>query len=149
MREFSKTFKDIYEQTIILEQYPKCDIELNVLILESDGCFKGAAINAATLAFISAGILLRDTVVGINVGLYQKIPFHDLLTQEEKNEIPLMNVAYMPHFKKFVFFELLNAKTPYENSDVMMAAAESACTKVFETIENFLKFDYIKEKNKF
>ena len=146
MREFSKTFKDIFEQTIILENYPKCDIELNVLILESDGCYKGAAINAATLAFISAGILIRDTVVGINVGLFQKISFMDLLTQEEKSEIPVMNVAYMPHFKKFVFFELLNSKTPYDKTDILMKTAEAACNKVFATIENFLKYEYIKAK---
>jgi ribonuclease PH len=146
MREFSKTFKDIFEQSIILENYQKCDIELNVLILESDGNYKGAAINAATLAFISAGILLRDTIVGINVGLFQKSTLTDLLSQEEKNDIPLMNVAYMPHFKKFVYFELLNAKTPYENSDTLMRAAETACNKVFSSVENYLKFEYIKSK---
>ena len=146
MREFSKTFKDIFEQTIILENYPKCDIELNVLILETDGNYKGAAINAASLAFISAGILLRDTVVGINVGLFQKLTLIDLLSQEEKNEIPMMNVAYMPHFKKFIYFELLNAKTPYESTDVLMRAAETSCNKVFNSLENYLKFEYIKGK---
>ena len=57
--------------------------------------------------------------------------------------IPLLNVAYMPHKRKFIFLELLNAKTPYDQTDVLMRDSEKACEKLFEAIEKYLKYEYI------
>jgi exosome complex component RRP41 len=151
MREFSKTIKDIFEQVILLELYKKSEIVINVLITQSDGSYKSAAINAVTLALINSGILMKDTVVGMSVGLFSdktltygniKTIF-DLQLQEEKENIPLLNVAYLPHKHKFIFLELLNAKTPYDQSDILMRDSEKACEKLFEIFEKYLKYEYI------
>jgi exosome complex component RRP41 len=151
MREFSKTLKDIFEQVILLELYKKSEIVINVLITQSDGSYKSAAINAATLALINSGILIKDTVLGMSIGLYTdkttsissiKTVF-DLQLQEEKENIPLLNVAYLPHKRKFIFLELLNAKTPYDQSEILMKDSERACEKLFDTIEKYLKYQYI------
>jgi exosome complex component RRP41 len=151
MREFSKTLKDIFEQVILLELYKKSEIVINVLITQSDGSYKSAAINAVTLALINSGILIKDTVIGMCVGLHTDKTtsignirtIYDLQLQEEKENIPLLNVAYMPHKNKFIFLELLNAKTPYDQSDILMKDSERACEKLFEIIEKYLKYDYI------
>jgi exosome complex component RRP41 len=149
MREFSKTLKDIFEQVILLENYQKSEIILNVLIIQSDGSYKSAAINAATLALINAGILIRDTVIGMSLGLFQDRDndfktLYDLQLQEEKENIPLLNLAYLPHSKKFVFLELLNAKTPYAQSEILISEGEKASNKLFDLIEKFLKYQYIR-----
>jgi exosome complex component RRP41 len=149
MREFSKTLKDIFEQVILLENYQKSEIILNVLIIQSDGSYKSAAINAATLALINAGILIRDTVIGMSLGLFQDRDndfktLYDLQLQEEKENIPLLNLAYLPHSKKFVFLELLNAKTPYAQSEILISEGEKASNKLFDIIEKFLKYQYIR-----
>jgi exosome complex component RRP41 len=140
MREFSKTLKDIFEQVIMLDSYMKSEIQINVLVLQSDGSYKSAAINAITLALINAGILIRDTVIGMTVGLFDGRPIYDLSLPEEKENIPLLNVAFLPHFKKFIFLELLNAKTPYEKTDIIMQEAEKASSLLFEQIEKLLKY---------
>jgi exosome complex component RRP41 len=140
MREFSKTLKDIFEQVILLESYQRSEIQINVLCLQSDGSYKSAAINAVTLALINSGILIRDTVVGMTVGLHMEKPIYDLSLPEEKENIPLLNVAYLPHFKKFIFLELLNAKTPYDQTDILMHEAETASLILFEQIEKYLKY---------
>lgn len=148
MREFSKTLKDIFEQIIMLELYPRSEVALNVLILQNDGSYKSAAVNALTAALINAGILIKDTAVAANVGLIgqaagENTPVYDLQLQEEKENIPLLNVAYLPHFKKFIFLELLNAKTPYEQTDLLLREGKKASIKVFEVLEKFLKYDYL------
>jgi exosome complex component RRP41 len=150
MREFSKTLKDIFEQVILLDFYQKSEIVINVLVIQSDGSFKSAAINAATLALINAGILIKDTVVGMSLGLYpDKIcgsnTLYDLQLQEEKENIPMLNVAYLPHTKKFIFLELLNAKTPYDKSEVLVQEAETASQQLFEVVEKYLKYEYIRK----
>jgi exosome complex component RRP41 len=150
MREFSKTLKDIFEQVVMLELYQKSEIVINCLILQHDGSYKSGAINAITLALIDSGILIRDTVVGMSVGLANTVGYnqfientniadnvlYDLQLSEEKEGIPLLNVAYLSHGKKFIFLELLNAKTPYDQNDILMKEAEKACIKVFEEVEN-------------
>jgi exosome complex component RRP41 len=149
MREFSKTLKDIFEQVILLENYQKSEIVLNVLITQSDGSYKSAAINAATLALINAGILIKDTVIGMSLGLFQDRDsefktLYDLQLQEEKENIPLLNLAYLPHSQKFIFLELLNAKTPYAQSEILIREGEKASNKLFDRIEKFLKYEYIR-----
>lgn len=144
MREFSKTLKDIFEQVIQLHLYTRSEITINVLILQNDGSYKSAAINAVTLALINAGILIKDSVIGMTIGLIDNNkPIYDLALNEEKEGIPFFNVAYLPHSKKFIFLELLNSKTPYSMADLLMASSEKACNMVFNIISNFLKFNYI------
>jgi exosome complex component RRP41 len=143
MRAFSKTLKDIYEQFILLDLYTRSEIELNVMILQDSGSYKGAAINAATLALINAGIMLKDTVVGVCLGLSDELTFVDLNRNEEKSDMVLLNCAYLPHFNKFVHMEILNSKTNMDQCNVLMKTSEKAANEVFKFIENYLKFKYI------
>ena len=143
MRAFSKTLKDIYEQFILLDLYARSEIELNVMILQDSGSFKGAAINAATLALINAGIMLKDTVVGVCMGLCDDLTFADLTRSEEKSNMVLLNCAYLPHFNKFAHMEILNSKTNMEQSNILIKTSEKAALEVFKIIENYLKFKYI------
>lgn len=72
MREFSSTLKEIFEQVIILKNYPRSEIEINVTVLQNDGSFKTLSITAITIALINAGIYVKDTAVGVSLGYYNK-----------------------------------------------------------------------------
>jgi ribonuclease PH len=50
------------EVSIMVEKFPKSVIEINMLILESDGGALSAAITAGSLALADAGILCYDLV---------------------------------------------------------------------------------------
>lgn len=145
MREFSKSIKDIFEQVIILENYQKSEIIINVLITQTDGSYKSAAINAVTLALINAGIQIKDTLVSVSLGLIENNNcIFDVNLQEEKEKIPIFNVAYLPAAKKFTYIELVNSNTPYESIENLMREAELGCSLVFNEIKSFLKNEYIK-----
>jgi exosome complex component RRP41 len=146
MRDFSKSIKDIFEQIIILENYQKSEILINVLVTQIDGSYKAAAINAVTLALINSGIQIKDTLVSATLGLYENdICLYDVNLQEEKEKIPIFNVAYLPISKKFTYIELVNANTPYENIENLMREAEKACGLVYNEIQIYLKEEYIKQ----
>lgn len=145
MREFSKILKEIFEQVISLELYVKSEIIINVLVIQNDGNYKSASINAICLALINAGIYIKDTVIGMSVGCDDnETMLYDLQLQEEKEYIPIMNVAFLPHFNKFIYVELVNAKTPYAKVEGLLKEAEKACLKLYEEEEKFLKFQYYK-----
>ena len=143
MREFSKILKDIFEQIIRLDLYAKSEIIINVLVLQNDGNYKSASINAITFALINAGIYIKDSVVGINVGCSEDDIFiYDLQLQEEKQYIPILNVAFLPHTKKLVYTELVNAKTPYNKLSLLMKEAEDASLLLYNEQKKILLQEY-------
>ena len=116
-----------------------------MLVLQNDGNYKSTSVNAITLALINAGIFIKDTVVGMNVGcLKENETLYDLQLQEEKENLPILNVAFLPHSKKFIYTELVNAKTPYSKIETLMKEAQNASMMLFNIEENFLKYKYIK-----
>jgi ribonuclease PH len=142
-REFGQTIKTIFNQVIKLEYYTKSEININVLVLQNDGNYKSASINAITFALINAGIYIKDSVVGINVGCTDDDRMiYDLQLQEEKQYIPILNVAFLPHTKKLVYTELVNAKTPYNKLSLLMKEAEEASLLLYSEQKKILLQQY-------
>lgn len=84
MKEFTRMIKSVFERVIMLELYPKSQIDLQVFVLESDGGYRSAAFNAVSLALMNAGIALKDFVVATTAGLLGSTAVMDLIYQEEK-----------------------------------------------------------------
>ena len=155
-REFGQTIKKIFNQIIKLDLYIKSEININVLVLQNDGNYKSAAINAVSLALINSGIFIKDSVVGINVGylddtvmenglLNDQALFneenkiiYDLQLNEEKNYIPTLNIAYLPHSKKFIHLELTNAKTPFNKLIPIIQESIKSADNLYKEIESIL-----------
>ncbi len=144
MREFSSTLKEIFEESIIMRNYIKSEIEINVVLLQNDGSYKSAAISSVTLALINAGILLKDTIVGTSVGIIKEDVFICDMTKEEENlKTPILNCAYMPFQKKFIFLEISNSTVDYKYSEDLMKFAEKSGELMFNYIKDFLKNNYL------
>ena len=155
-REFGKTIKTIFSQIVKLESYKKSEININVLVLQNDGNYKSASINAVSLALINSGICINDSVVGINVGYLDESVMengilndqnifdeenkviYDLQFNEEKNYIPALNIAYLPHSKKIIYLELTNAKTPYNKLIPIIKEAQSSANNLYNDIQSKL-----------
>ena len=155
-REFGKTIKTIFSQIVKLESYKKSEININVLVLQNDGNYKSASINAVSLALINSGIFINDSVVGINVGYLDESVLengilndqnifdeenkviYDLQFNEEKNYIPALNIAYLPHSKKIIYLELTNAKTPYNKLIPILKEAQKSANNLYSEIQSKL-----------
>jgi exosome complex component RRP41 len=66
--------QDTFEATILLRLFPRSQVDIFVQILQSDGGVLPAAINAATLACIDAGIPMVDFVCACSSGLVEGEP---------------------------------------------------------------------------
>lgn len=76
--------KSVFEQVLMLEQYPRSQIDLQVFVLQADGGYRSAAFNAVSLALMDAGIAMKDFLVATTAGLLQNVAVLDLIYQEEK-----------------------------------------------------------------
>ena len=63
----------------MLELYPKSQIDLQIMVLSSDGSYKSAAFNAVSLAIMNSGIAMRDFLVATTTGLLNQVAVVDLI----------------------------------------------------------------------
>ncbi len=66
--EISKVIKEVFENVVVLNEYPNSEIDIFMEVLQSDGSTRAACINAAAVALASAGIPMKDMVYGVSVG---------------------------------------------------------------------------------
>ncbi|GAA5885863.1 hypothetical protein JCM16303_000089 [Sporobolomyces ruberrimus] len=72
--ELASSIKNTFEPVLLLHLYPRSSIDIYLEILESDGSVLQAAINATTLALISAGLPLSDYICSISLASYPSLP---------------------------------------------------------------------------
>lgn len=72
--EAATALRQSLESAVLLRLYPNSEIEVHVQVLQSDGGALAAAVNAATLALIDAGVAMSDYVVGCGVAYIQRTP---------------------------------------------------------------------------
>ncbi|MGB9577255.1 MAG: exosome complex exonuclease Rrp41 [Candidatus Micrarchaeia archaeon] len=66
--EISKVAKHVFENNVLVERFPKTAIDIDMEVLQSDGGTRVAAITAASVALVDAGIPVKDLVQGVSVG---------------------------------------------------------------------------------
>jgi exosome complex component RRP41 len=106
MKEFQRTVKSVFESAIMLELYPKSQIDLQVMVLSSDGSYKSAAFNAISLAIMNSGIAMRDFLVATTTGLLNNVAVVDLIYQEEKKQNCEFVIVYYAKSKKIAYISL-------------------------------------------
>lgn len=142
MRDFSCVLKEIFEEIILLKHYPKSEIEINCVCLQNDGSFKSISITAITLALINAGIYLKDTSIGISIGLYRDTYLADLTKDEEKQKIPIINACYLPNLNKITHFEVTNNTLSFEDSTSLLKTVGKISLPIYQYIKEYLMINY-------
>ncbi|MEM0106789.1 MAG: hypothetical protein QXD11_00665 [Candidatus Micrarchaeaceae archaeon] len=66
--EISKVTKEVFENIIMLNDYPGGEIDIFIEILQSDGGTRAAGITAAAVAVANAGIHVKDMVYAVSAG---------------------------------------------------------------------------------
>ncbi|XP_047470815.1 exosome complex component MTR3-like [Penaeus chinensis] len=85
-KEMSRQLKEALETVIILDKFPKSQIDVYVTVIEDDGGLLAACITAAGLALCHASIDVYDMIVGSSVLWHSGILYVDPSRQEEEFE---------------------------------------------------------------
>ncbi|KAF8904997.1 exosome component 4 [Gymnopilus junonius] len=97
--EFAAAIKSTFEPVIQTSLYPRSQIDIFVQVIQQDGGFLQACINATTIALMSAGIPMIDFICAVSGGVHSTSPLLDLTLLEE-NDVPNLTVAVMPKTRK-------------------------------------------------
>ena len=56
------------EKIVIVRLFPKSQLDVHVFVMENDGSVKAAAVNAAVIALVDAGVALKDVILASSSG---------------------------------------------------------------------------------
>jgi exosome complex component RRP41 len=96
--EMETFIKQTFESTVLLNSYPRSEIDIYIQILQFDGGVLHTSINATTLALLEAGIQMFDFVCACSAAPEQneKNVLLDLNYTEESLDVPLLTLALLP-----------------------------------------------------
>jgi len=63
LSDFSENLRISFEKLLVDELYTNSEIEIKIVIMQSDGGFQACVFNAVNLALIDAGISMKDFIV--------------------------------------------------------------------------------------
>jgi exosome complex component RRP41 len=66
--EISKVIKEVFENVVVLTDFPGSEIDIFIEVLQGDGGTRAAGLTAASVALATAGIHMRDLVYSVSVG---------------------------------------------------------------------------------
>lgn len=66
--EISKVTKEVFENVVLVNQFPGNAIEIYIEVLQSDGGTRAAGITCAAVAMATSGIPMRDLPFAVSVG---------------------------------------------------------------------------------
>ncbi|KAL6073658.1 Exosome complex component RRP41 [Balamuthia mandrillaris] len=138
--EISLVMRQTLEAAIMTSLFPRSQIDIFVQILQADGGTRCAAINAATLALIDAGIPMRDFVVSAAAGYINGTPILDLNYVEDSAGGPDLPVAILPKSGKVTMLQM-DSKLPMDKFEEVLRLAVKGCHIIYQLLRENVK-DY-------
>jgi len=151
--ELSHMLKRAMEAAVLLHLFPKSRFEIVVCILADDGGRLCAAVNAATLALMDAGIPMKDFVCACSAGYHElgggsggndaSMALVDLNRREESSQggQPAVNLpcAMMPQRGTIVLAQCEARLPNFEAMERVLEAAMTGCQAIFEIMQAAVK----------
>ena len=103
--ELGRVITRALETCIMTELMPRSQIDINVVVLQSDGGVRAAAMNACVLALADAGVPLRDTMASCSAGYLDGTCILDINHLEESGGGPEIHVASLVNLDKIVLVQ--------------------------------------------
>lgn len=127
--ELSKVIREVFENVIVTEAFPRTQIDIFVDVLQSDGGTRTTCITAAAVALANAGIPMRDMVSAVALGKAEGVLVADLGKEEDNFGQCDMPVA-MSHRKKEILLLQMDGMLTREEIETLLNEAEKVNEKV-------------------
>jgi exosome complex component RRP41 len=141
--ESSNMIRQALEASALLHLYPRARIEINVMILADDGGRLCAAINAASLALVDAGIPMKDFVCACSAGYATALDMEktlvDLNYREESSmagqPAVQLTAAILPQRNTLVLSQCEARLPSFDAMERVLETAMDGCQAVFQTMQ--------------
>lgn len=137
-KELGLLITQTFESAILTHLYPRSQINIFLQVICDDGGALPCAINAASLALISAGIPMREFVCACSLGFVNSTPLLDLNFMERSSSGPLMYMATYPQSETVTLLQM-EGKLQLEHYEAVMELGKEGCKKIYEVLKEQVK----------
>lgn len=143
-REISKVIHDALAPAIMMEKYPQTSIHIFMEIINANAGTRTAAINAAAVALVDAGIEMRDFISSIAAGKIDNEIVIDLFQDEDNFGQADMPIAIMPRTGEITLLQM-DGKMSYDEVKKALDMCIKACKKISKAQRNAILQKYSQE----
>jgi exosome complex component RRP41 len=143
-KEISKVMRDALAPAILLEKYPQTAIHITVEITNANAGTRTAAINAASVALVDAGIEMRDIVTSVAAGKFENEVAIDLFQDEDNFGQADIPIAMMPRTNEITLVQMDGDMTADEVKK-SIEMCKKACKKIAKIQRDAIVTKYSRE----
>lgn len=137
-KDLSSTLHKALEGAIILKSFPKTNVDVFALVLESGGSDLPVVISCASLALADAGIMLYDMVTSVSVSLFGKDFLIDPISEEESYQDGNLMITFMPSRNEVTQMTVTGEWSTPKIHEAMQLCLD-ACSKLGKIMRSCLK----------
>jgi exosome complex component RRP41 len=126
--EISKVTKEVFENVIILDNFPGSEIDIFIEVLQSDGGTRAAGITAAAVAVASSGIPMRDIPYAVSAGRAGDELLLDLNKIEDNYSDADMPMAIAPRNNEILLLQMDGSLTKEQLEKAMQMVKKAGET---------------------
>ncbi|MCL4381468.1 exosome complex exonuclease Rrp41 [Candidatus Marsarchaeota archaeon] len=123
--EISKVAKEVFENVILLNEFPGGEIDIYMEILQSDGGTRAAGITAAAVALANAGIPMKDLIYAVSAGRIDEHIVVDVDMLEDNYSDADMPIAVSPRNNNILLLQMDGGFTRKQFDEAIEMALES------------------------
>ena len=104
--DISKVIKEVFENVVVLTEYPGSQIDIYIEVLQGDGGTRAAGLTAASVALAASGIPMRDMPYALSVGRigeHLAVDFNMIEDNHSDSDIP---IAISPRNNEIVLLQM-------------------------------------------
>ncbi|MFH0986722.1 MAG: exosome complex exonuclease Rrp41 [Candidatus Micrarchaeota archaeon] len=139
--EISKVSREALERVMMLEYFPKTEIDVFVEVLQAGAGTRCAALTAASVAVADAGIPMKDLVACCAAGKINDTIVLDLEKAEDNFGQADLPIGYVPSTKEVVLLQM-DGNLSKDEFDKAFEMAVGGCIEVYELQRKALKDRY-------
>ena len=120
----------------------RSQIDVYLQVIESDGADWSACINAAGLALVDAGIVLKDMIAACEVAVIEKSDEGPLVdpnhVESTQGNVPQLAVAILPKLDKIIAMEV-SGRLHLERLEAGLECAKNGAQEMFVHFDEMVK----------
>jgi exosome complex component RRP41 len=139
--EISYIVSQAFEKVVMVEEFPKASIRVDMQVVEAHAGTRCAAMTAASVALADAGIPMRDMIPACASGKVHDIVVLDLNKEEDNYGQADLPLAIIPSTGEVVLLQLDGHLTP-DQFEEAMDLATNGCMDLYEKMRAALENRY-------
>ncbi|MGP6207046.1 exosome complex exonuclease Rrp41 [Cuniculiplasma sp. SKW3] len=125
--EISKVISEALSAAVMLEQFPRTQIDVFIEVIQADAGTRIASLTAASVALANAGVPMRDLVVGCTAGKVEGRIVLDLSKEEDNFGSADLPMAVLSKTDEVVLIQMdgeLTKEELYKGMDMILKATK-------------------------